>query len=48
MLRVLLLLALAASSTAAGYAFGLGGVQDWIGIVGTVQGATLIALLIDA
>lgn len=45
MLRVLLLFTLAASSMAAGYAFGLEGVQDWIGIVGAVQGATLIALI---
>jgi hypothetical protein len=47
MLRVLLLLALTASSMAAGFAFGLDGVQDWIGISGAVQGATLIALVTE-
>lgn len=47
MLRVFLLFTLVASSMAAGFAFGLDGVQDWIGIAGAVQGATLIALVTE-
>jgi hypothetical protein len=45
MVKAIFLLAFAASSMAAGFAFGLDGVQEWIGIAGAVQGAALAWLV---